>query len=79
MAQTVRIDESTHALLKLMADDDDVSLSEELTRAVHARKRERFFEKMTAGYAAMSETGREENEAESAVWDNVSFDGLEDG
>jgi hypothetical protein len=49
MAQTVRIDESTHALLRELADADNLSLQDELALAVKARKKEKFFAQMKAG------------------------------
>lgn len=78
MAQTVRIDESTHALLRDLAEADGVSLHEELARAVQARKRERFFAELAAGYSAMSQQERSEDEAELAQWDTTLGDGLDD-
>jgi hypothetical protein len=77
MAQTVRIDESTHALLRELADADHLSLQEELALAVQARRRERFFADLNAGYAQMREDERAEDEAESALWDKSLGDGLE--
>jgi hypothetical protein len=78
MAQTVRIDEPTHALLRELADADGVTLHEELGRAVRARKRERFFAELTAGFAALSSEERDEDACETAVWDVTSADGLAD-
>lgn len=76
MAQTVRIDEATHALLRELADADQLSLHEELALAVQARRRERFFAEMHAGYARMTETERAEDAEESALWDRALGDGL---
>jgi len=78
MAQTVRIDEGTHALLRELADADKVSLSEELTLAVQARRKERFFAELHAGYAQMTEAEQAEEIAEKALWDNAIGDGLRD-
>jgi hypothetical protein len=78
MAQTVRIDESTHALLRELADADNLSLQDELTLAVKARKREKFFAEMKAGYEAMTGEERAEEAGETAVWDTALGDGLED-
>jgi hypothetical protein len=78
MAQTVRIDEPTHALLRELADADEVSLHEELARAVRARKKERFFAEMRAGYAQMTDAERAEEAEELALWDQTLLDGLED-
>jgi hypothetical protein len=76
MAQTVRIDESTHALLRELADADQLSLHEELALAVQARRRERFFAEMHAGYARMTVAEREEDAEEGALWDSALGDGL---
>jgi hypothetical protein len=78
MAQTVRIDEATHALLRELADADNLSLTEELALAVKARRTERFFAEMHAGYAQMTETERAEEAAEMQPWDSVLGDGLDD-
>jgi hypothetical protein len=77
MTQTVRIDETTHALLKQLADADQVTMQEELARAVQARRRERFFAQMTAGYLDRSSDEVREDEAETALWDGASSDGLD--
>jgi hypothetical protein len=79
MALTVRIDEATHALLKQLADDDNLNLNEELALAVKARKKEKFFAEMRAGYAAMTAEQRGEDAAEMAPWDGALGDGLDDG
>lgn len=78
MAQTVRIDEATHALLRELADADEVSLHEELALAVKARKKEKFIAEFHAAYAEMTEEERAEEAAEMAVWDSALLDGLED-
>jgi hypothetical protein len=78
MAQTVRIDEATHALLRELADADGVSLHEELARAVQARKKEKFIAQFHAAYAEMTDDERAAEAAEMAVWDTALLDGLED-
>lgn len=78
MAQTVRIDEATHALLRELADADGVSLHEELARAVQARKKEKFVAQFHAAYAEMTDDERAEEAAEMAVWDTALSDGLAD-
>lgn len=78
MAQTsLRINESTHALLRQLADAEGVSLVEELDRAVQARHRELFFDELKAGYAAMTSSERAEDAAEVQAWDMALADGLE--
>jgi hypothetical protein len=78
MAQTVRIDERTHALLRELADADRLSLQDELALAVQARKKERFFAELHAGYAQLTDAERAEEAAEAAVWDEALADGLDD-
>lgn len=78
MAQTVRIDEATHGLLRELAKADGVSLHEELARAVEARRRECFFAALRAGYAALSPKDRAEEATEHALWDRSLSDGLND-
>jgi hypothetical protein len=78
MAQTVRIDEETHALLRQLADADKLSLNEELALAVRARRKERFFAEMHAGYAQMPGDERAEDAAETALWDNALGDGVDE-
>lgn len=79
MAQsTVRIDEQTHQTLRELAERDNLSLLEELTLAVKARKKEQFIADFYAGYAAMTPAERAEDAAEMAVWDTALLDGLED-
>lgn len=77
MAQTVKIDPETHALLSQLAADDDVSLQEELARSVRARRKERFFQQMAAGYEQMTDAERAEDAEEAALWDRSLPDGLE--
>jgi hypothetical protein len=78
MAQTVRIDPTTHALLQRLAEaDGGVSLQEELSRAVQSRRRELFFAELHAGYARLSKAERAEGAADTALWDAALGDGLE--
>jgi hypothetical protein len=77
MAETVRIDEGTHGLLRDLAEADGVSLSEELARAVQARRRERFFAELAAGYAALTGKERDDEATELARWDGTLRDGDE--
>ena len=78
MAQTVRIDEATHALLRELAAADKLSLNDELALAVKARRKERFFAEMHAGYAQLTEAERVEDAAETALWERALGDGLDD-
>jgi predicted N-formylglutamate amidohydrolase len=78
MAQTVRIDEATHALVRELADADNLSLNDELALAVQARRKERFFAEFHAAYAEITDVERLEEATENAVWDSALGDGLDD-
>lgn len=78
MAQTVRIDPTTHVLLSRLAEQDGVTLQEELARAVRARERARFFREFEEGLLCRTDREREEDAEEQALWDRTSADGLED-
>jgi hypothetical protein len=77
MAQTVKIDPETHALLSRLAADDGVSLQEELARSVRARRKEQFFQQMAAGYAQMTDAERAEDAEEAVLWDRSLADGID--
>jgi hypothetical protein len=75
MAQTVKIDAETHALLRQMAEEDRVSMQEELARAVRALQRARFFHQMAQGYAHLTPQERAEDAEGMALWDKTLSDG----
>jgi hypothetical protein len=79
MAETVRIDKDAHAALAEIARSKSLTLTEALTRAIEALRREVFFEQMNRGYAQLredTEAWGAEN-AERALWDRAVADGLE--
>jgi hypothetical protein len=78
MALTVRIDETTHALLRELADADNLSLHDELALAVKARKKERFIAEFNSAYAGLTEEERTQEAVEMGVWDSALGDGLDD-
>ncbi len=78
MAQTVKIDPETHALLRRMADADRVSMQEQLARAVKALQRARFFHQMARGYAQLTPEERAQDAEEMALWDQTLGDGAEE-
>ena len=75
MAQTVRIDEATHTTLRQLAENDGVSLQEELSRAVQARRRELFFASIDAAYTSRSADERADDQSELELWDQTLSDG----
>jgi hypothetical protein len=77
MSLNVRIDETTHATLKELAEKDDASLQEEVRRAVEAYRRERFFAEMEASFARMTPEERADYHAEAELL-AAGNDGLED-
>jgi hypothetical protein len=80
MAETVRIDPTSHAALAEIARAKNIALSEALARAVAAYRREVFLEQMSAGFAALRADPKAwaQEQAERALWDDASADGLED-
>jgi hypothetical protein len=77
---TVRIDETTHAILRELARDMNVSMREVLAQAVEAFRRTRFLDEANAAYARLRadpQAWAEELE-ERRLWDNTLMDGLED-
>jgi hypothetical protein len=79
MAENVRINPETHAALAQIAQEENVSLVEALSRAVLAYQRERFLAAVAADFAALSPEERAEDAAEAAVWDATLLDGSEEG
>ena len=75
MTTTVRIDPRTHAKLAALARSAHIPITEALTRAVEALRREQFFADLAAAYAASPST--DEDSSEDALWDRTLADGLE--
>jgi hypothetical protein len=80
MAETVRIEPAAHAALREIARDGHMSLTEALTRAVEAYRRQMFLAGVASDFAALraDEGAWAEERAERALWDQTSADGLED-
>lgn len=79
MSTTVRVSERIREALRQMAAQRGVSMREILEEAVEARRRQQFFEQLTAGYEALRtdpEAWQEELE-ERSEWDVTLADGLE--
>jgi len=79
MALNVRIDPVAHAHLAEVAREQDIPLTEALTRAIEIYRREQLIQQMTADYAAMraDRAAWAEEEADRALWDTTNMDGLE--
>lgn len=79
MATTVRISGQAHEWLRELADEDDLSLREELDKALEAYRRQRFYERFSERFDELRED--EENweayRAEQDSWDATSTDGLD--
>jgi hypothetical protein len=80
MAETVRIDPSAHATLTEIARAKHIPLTEALSRAVEAYRREVFLEAVASGFEALrNDPGAwAEEQAERAPWEATSADGLAD-
>ncbi len=79
MAETVRIEPGAHAALAEIARAKHITLTQALTHAVEALRREVFLERLNAGYARLrAEPSAWENEQkERAPWELSVADGLE--
>lgn len=81
MAETVRIDPASHAALTEIARAKHIPLTEALSVAVEAYRRQLFLEEYVAAVAAFrvsSPPRFAEDEAEAALWDSTGLDGLRD-
>lgn len=78
-AQTVRISETSHRILKTMAEQTGQSMMDVLDRALEAYRRKQFFDQMNAGYAELQAEPEAwaEHLAERKAWDATLMDGME--
>ena len=67
MSLTVRIDEAAHQALKVLAEKNELSLQDELSRVIEAARREQFFAEMEASFAAMTPKELADYHAEAAL------------
>ncbi len=75
----VRVDESTHRILRELAQQEQKTMPEILARAVESYRRRRFLEEANAAYSILrndAEAWREELE-ERDSWSATLADGLE--
>jgi hypothetical protein len=80
MAATVRVDAATHAALVEIARAKHLSLTEALSRAVVAYRREVFLEGVASDYAALRSDPKAwaEEVVERNAWEMTAADGLHD-
>jgi hypothetical protein len=78
-SQTVPISETSHRLLKDLAEQTGQSTSEVLDKALDAYRRKVFFERLNAGYAELraDPDAWAEHLAERQGWDATLMDGLD--
>jgi hypothetical protein len=80
MAETIRIDASAHATLVEIARTKHLTLTEALSRAVEAYRRQEFFAGLAADYEALraDENAWTEELQDRNEWDATNADGLAD-
>src|SRR5579864_7655038 len=78
-APTVRISETSHRVLKNLADQTGETMMEVLDKALDAYRRKLFFEQLNAGYAELraDPAAWAEHLAERQQWDATLMDGLD--
>jgi hypothetical protein len=78
MSETVRINAASHAALSEIAKARRIPLTEALSRAIEAYRRQVFLEGLSADFAALRADARAwaDEEAERVIWDTTSADGL---
>jgi predicted transcriptional regulator len=78
---TVRISETSHALLKQLAEQTGQTMMDVLDKALDAYRRKLFFEQLNAGYAELRADPQAwaEHQAERRLWDATLMDGLDPG
>jgi hypothetical protein len=78
MAETVRIEADAYVALTEIAKEMHMSLTGALSQAIKTYRRELFLNGLANDFAALRTDEREEEQAESAVWDTTNADGLAD-
>ncbi len=76
----IRVPESTHSILRELADETGSSMQELLVEAIEEMRRQRMFELSNAAYAALraNEDEWQAELRERKLWDVTLADGLED-
>jgi hypothetical protein len=77
-APTVRISETSHRILKELAEKTNQTMMDVLDKALDAYRRKLFFEQLNAGYAELQADPEAwaEHLAERNLWDATLKDGL---
>jgi hypothetical protein len=78
-APTVRISETSHLVLKELAEQTGQTMMEILDKALDAYRRQVFLDAVNAGYAALraDPAAWAEHLAERKLWDATLMDGLD--
>jgi hypothetical protein len=79
--RSIPISETSHQILKELAEQTGQSMTDVLDKALDAYRRKLFFEQLNAGYAALRadpQAWAEELE-ERKLWDATLMDGLDPG
>jgi hypothetical protein len=76
---TVRLNESSHRILREMAEQSGKTMREILEKALEAYRRRLFFENLNAGYAALKADPKAwaAMEEERKAWEATLMDGLD--
>ena len=76
---TVRISDTSHQVLKDLAEQTGQTMLEVLDKALDAYRRKLFFEQLNAGYAELRADPEAwaEHLAERKLWDATLMDGLD--
>jgi hypothetical protein len=79
MPQTIRIEPEAHTILAEIARETHTTLSETLSRAVMAYRRDVFMQGLAGDFAALGANPEQwaDEQAERLAWDQTNADGLE--
>jgi hypothetical protein len=77
---TVRVDPKVHEKLRAISAAEQRSISQVIEEAIDHYEKDRFWSAMHAGFARLRSDPEawDEYQAEAALWDSLSADGLED-
>lgn len=77
---TVRIRNNDHASLRAWAEEDDLSLTDEIAAIIEEKRRERFFDEADRAYARLKEDPEawENLQEEYRSLEGTLMDGLEE-
>jgi hypothetical protein len=76
---TVRISRSAHAVLRELSEEVDEPMTEVLSKAIEAYRRQRFLDALNADFAALraDPDAWAEEQQDRAAWDATLADGLD--